>query len=109
MTNVHPAIEEVNLFKEDGGVIHFSALKAQAPIGANTYVISGSCETRKLQDLLPGIINQLGPGNLPDLKNIAESYSSSAGAAGGADLGAVEGGESVPEFVDFESVPRGMD
>ena len=28
-----------------------------------------------MQDLLPGIINQLGPDNLANLKKIAESYS----------------------------------
>ena len=33
----------------------------QASIAANTYVVSGHAETKKLQDLLPGIINQLGP------------------------------------------------
>ena len=56
-----PAIEEVNLFKDDGHVIHFANPKVQASIAANTYVVSGNCETKKLQDLLPGIINQLGP------------------------------------------------
>merc|ERR1719199_552037 len=54
-----PAIEEVNLFKENGTVIHFSNPKVQASIAANTYVVSGHAETKKLQDLLPGIINQL--------------------------------------------------
>merc|ERR1712199_40053 len=69
-----PAIEEVNLFKENGTVIHFSNPKVQASIAANTYVVSGHAETKKLQDLLPGIINQLGPDNLANLKKIAESY-----------------------------------
>jgi nascent polypeptide-associated complex subunit beta len=46
----------------------------QASIAANTYVVSGHAETKKLQDLLPGIINQLGPDNLANLKKIAESY-----------------------------------
>jgi nascent polypeptide-associated complex subunit beta len=45
----------------------------QASIAANTYVVSGHAETKKLQDLLPGIINQLGPDNLANLKKIAES------------------------------------
>lgn len=54
-----PAIEEVNLFKEDGSVIHFSNPKVQASIGANTYVVSGTGENKKLQDLLPGILNQV--------------------------------------------------
>ena len=34
----------------------------------------------ELQDLLPGIINQLGPDNLANLKKIAESYSAAAAA-----------------------------
>jgi nascent polypeptide-associated complex subunit beta len=70
-----PAIEEVNLFKDNGTVIHFDAPKVQASIAANTYVISGQCATKNLQELLPGIINQLGPDNLQNLKKIAESYS----------------------------------
>merc|ERR1712048_1422632 len=69
-----PAIEEVNLFKDNGTVIHFSNPKVQASIGANTYVISGHAENKNLQELLPGIINQLGPDNLANLKKIAESY-----------------------------------
>jgi nascent polypeptide-associated complex subunit beta len=98
----------VNLFKDDGDVIHFSSPKVQASIGANTYVISGACETKKLQDLLPGIINQLGPDNLQHLKNIAESYSASAAGAE-AEAADTNGDESVPEFVDFESVSQAMD
>merc|ERR1712010_45053 len=69
-----PAIEEVNLFKDNGTVIHFSNPKVQASIGANTYVISGRAENKRLQELLPGILNQLGPDNLTNLKKIAESY-----------------------------------
>ena len=41
-----PAIEEVNLFKENGQVIHFQSPKVQASIAANTYVVSGQCETK---------------------------------------------------------------
>ena len=43
-------------------------VQVQASIAANTYVVSGASETKKLQDLLPGIITQLGPDNLEDLK-----------------------------------------
>lgn len=49
-----PAIEEVNLFKDDGHVVHFANPKVQASIAANTYVISGNAQTKKLQELLPG-------------------------------------------------------
>jgi NACalpha-BTF3-like transcription factor len=43
-----PAIEEVNLFKDDGNVIHFAAPKVQASIAANTYVVSGNAETKSM-------------------------------------------------------------
>merc|ERR1712137_1170287 len=64
--NAIPGIEEVNIFKDDT-VIHFTNPKVQASIAANTYVVSGPSQTKKLQDLLPGIINQLGPDNLAHL------------------------------------------
>lgn len=41
-----PAIEEVNLFKDNGTVIHFNNPKVQASIAANTYVVSGHAETK---------------------------------------------------------------
>ena len=102
-TNI-PGIEEVNLFREDGKVIHFVNPKVQASIAANTYIISGPSETKPLQDLLPSIVSQLGMDNLSQLKSFAEQ----AGAAGG---GALAGGEDdddddVPDLVDgnFEEV-----
>ena len=71
--NQIPSIEEVNLFKEDGNVIHFQNPTVQASIPANTMVVSGRGENKSLQELLPGIINQLGPGNLANLKKLAET------------------------------------
>merc|ERR1711959_495163 len=72
--NSIPAIEEVNLFMESAEVIHFTNPKVQASIAANTYVIIGVAETRKLQDLFPGILNQVDKSVLPSLKKIAEQY-----------------------------------
>merc|ERR1712224_1180788 len=69
-----PGIEEVNMFQEDGSVIHFSAPKVQASVSANTYVVTGHAENKRLEELLPGIINQLGPDNLMNLKRLAESF-----------------------------------
>merc|ERR1712072_813159 len=76
--NSIPAIEEVNLFMENGEVIHFTNPKVQASIAANTYVIIGVTETRKLQDLFPGILNQVDKSVLPSLKKIAENYTPDA-------------------------------
>nr|GMD82067.1 nascent polypeptide-associated complex subunit beta-like [Ipomoea batatas] len=71
--NAIPAIEEVNIFKEDV-VIQFLNPKVQASIAANTWVVSGSPQTKKLQDILPEIIHQLGPDNLENLKKLAEQF-----------------------------------
>merc|ERR1711935_763095 len=76
--NSIPAIEEVNLFMESGEVIHFTNPKVQASIAANTYVIIGHAETKKLQDLFPGILNQVDKSVLPSLKKIAEQYNQGA-------------------------------
>mmetsp|Transcript_23068 Transcript_23068/g.30131 ORF Transcript_23068/g.30131 Transcript_23068/m.30131 type:complete len:171 (+) Transcript_23068:97-609(+) len=106
VTNI-PAIEEVNLFKDNGEVIHFSNPKVQASIAANTYVISGDSQTKQLQELLPGIINQLGPDNLANLKQIAEAYANNSGAAGPADAAAADDDDDddVPDLVEnFEEV-----
>jgi nascent polypeptide-associated complex subunit beta len=83
-----PGIEEVNMFNSDGGVIHFVNPKVQAAVGANTYVVSGNAEFKKLHDLLPGIMNELGAENLSSLKNIASSYTGN------------EDDDDVPDLVD---------
>merc|ERR1711918_287653 len=76
--NSIPAIEEVNLFMDNGEVVHFTNPKVQASIAANTYVIIGVAETRKLQDLFPGILNQVDKSVLPSLKKIAEQHAPDA-------------------------------
>merc|ERR1711881_292443 len=80
--NSIPAIEEVNLFMGNGEVIHFTNPKVQASIAANTYVIIGHAETKKLQDPFPGILNQVDKSVLPSLKKIADEYQQSGGAEG---------------------------
>merc|ERR1712091_747007 len=70
--NSIPAIEEVNLFMEGCEVIHFASPKVQASIAANTYVIIGVAEQKKLQDLFPGILNQVDKSMLPSLMKMLE-------------------------------------
>uniref|UniRef100_A0A0C9RWJ0 Nascent polypeptide-associated complex subunit beta n=1 Tax=Wollemia nobilis TaxID=56998 RepID=A0A0C9RWJ0_9CONI len=97
--NTIPAIEEVNIFKDDM-VIHFVNPKVQASIanGANTWVVSGSPQTKKLQDLLPGIINQLGPDNLINLKKIAQQFQKQESGAA-----EEEDDDDVPDLVEGET------
>jgi len=68
------------MFMDSGSVLHFSAPKVQASVSANTYVITGHGENKRLEELLPGIINQLGPDNLVNLKRIAEGFAANSEA-----------------------------
>ena len=42
-----PGIEEVNMFKDDGTIIHFNNPKVQASLAANTFAISGHAENKR--------------------------------------------------------------
>ncbi|KAG5440728.1 hypothetical protein PCK2_000164 [Pneumocystis canis] len=76
-THVVSGILEVNMFKEDGKVIHFSAPKVSASIQANTLSISGKGEEKELTELVPGILNQLGRDSLTSLQKLAGRYANS--------------------------------
>nr|POE58160.1 basic transcription factor 3 [Quercus suber] len=99
--NTIPAIEEVNIFRDDA-VIQFLNPKVQASIAANTWVVSGSPQTKKLQDILPGIINQLGPDNLDNLRKLAEQFQKQQPPAG-AQATQEEDDDEVPELVAGET------
>lgn len=163
--NVQPiqAIEEVNMFKEDGNVIHFAAPKGacfsisfnsclsslqsllhfdplltflatfslppptrlppktnpfpstvHASVPSNTFAIYGAGEDKELTELVPGILNQLGPDSLASLRKLAESYQSlqkkddTSGAAGGKKGGDDDDDDDddIPDLVEgdnFES------
>merc|ERR1711915_346448 len=69
--NSIPGIEEVNMIKGDGQVIHFNNPKVQASLAANTFAITGHAENKQIADMLPGILNQLGAESLTSLKKLA--------------------------------------
>ena len=66
-----PGIEEVNMIKDDGTVIHFNNPKVQASPSANTFAITGHAENKNLTEMLPTILNQLGAENIDTLKSLA--------------------------------------
>lgn len=43
---------------------------------SNTFAIYGNGEDKELTELVPGILNQLGPDSLASLRKLAESYQS---------------------------------
>ncbi|CAL8278736.1 unnamed protein product [Lota lota] len=67
-------IEEVNMIKDDGMVIHFNNPKVQASLSANTFAVTGHAETMPLTELLPGILTQLGSDSLSNLRQLAQRF-----------------------------------
>uniref|UniRef100_A0A1B6ENW5 Transcription factor BTF3 n=1 Tax=Cuerna arida TaxID=1464854 RepID=A0A1B6ENW5_9HEMI len=94
--NPIPGIEEVNMIKDDGTVIHFNNPKTQASLNSNTFAITGHSENKQIGDLLPGILSQLGPEGMNHLKRLANNVSNPAAAA--ANLDDLE----VPDVGNFD-------
>merc|ERR1712071_356734 len=67
-----PGIDEVNMFKEDGTVIHFKNPKVTASPTSNTFTVSGSNEVKKITEI-PGVLSQLGIEGLQGLQAWAKA------------------------------------
>ena len=75
-----------------------------ASIASNTFIIDGKGQDKDLFELVPGIINQLGPESLASLKKLAEAAQSEVAAAGGEVPAApAENDDEIPE-VSFINV-----
>lgn len=73
-----------------------------AAVSANTFAIYGAGHVKELTELVPGILNQLGPDSLASLRKLAESYQAiqqgqQRPPAGGAEE---EDDEDVPDLVE---------
>jgi len=99
-----PGIEEVNMIKDDGTVIHFNNPKVQASLAANTFAVTGHGENKQITDLLPGILNQLGAESLTHLKKLASNVPTAEvdGADGGEELvgNDADDDDDVPDLVE---------
>ncbi|XP_058126382.1 transcription factor BTF3 homolog 4 [Anopheles ziemanni] len=93
--NTIPGIEEVNMIKNDGTVIHFNNPKTQASLATNTFAITGHSESKQITEMLPNIISQLGPEGLQHLKKLAHAEAAN------------EEDDDVPELTEnFEEVSK---
>ncbi|XP_071687359.1 nascent polypeptide-associated complex subunit beta-like [Rutidosis leptorrhynchoides] len=101
--NAIPTIEEVNIFKDEF-VIQFLNRKVQASIAANTWVVSDAPQTKKLQDILRSILNQLGPDNLDNLRKLAEQFQKQTPASATVQ----DDDDEVPELVAGETFEEGQ-
>ncbi|KAF7360449.1 Nascent polypeptide-associated complex subunit beta [Mycena venus] len=131
-----PGVEEVNMFREDGNVLHFTAPKGEcgrlprlsaiairiwlpkepvvlmlvcdlavhAALSANTFAIYGTGHVKELTELVPGILNQLGPDSLASLRKLAESYQAIQGQGQGQRPGGAaaddDDDDDVPDLVE---------
>uniref|UniRef100_G3PTG5 Transcription factor BTF3 n=2 Tax=Gasterosteus aculeatus aculeatus TaxID=481459 RepID=G3PTG5_GASAC len=95
-------IEEVNMFTNQGTVIHFNNPKVQASLAANTFTITGHAETKQLTEMLPGILNQLGADSLTSLRRLAEALPKQAldGKAPIATVEEEDEDDDVPDLVE---------
>nr|CDS28692.1 transcription factor btf3 [Hymenolepis microstoma] len=56
--NCIPSIEEVNMYKADGVILHFKNPRVQASPQANLFAVSGLAETKSLSEMLPNVMSQ---------------------------------------------------
>jgi nascent polypeptide-associated complex subunit beta len=75
-----------------------------ASVPSNTFAIYGNGEDKELTELVPGILNQLGPDSLASLRRLAESYQSLQKKEGGEEGKEGEGDDDeIPELVEGEN------
>jgi len=81
-----PDIKEVNMFREDGSIIHYANPRFEASQSLSGYMVSGKAENKKLEELLPGILQQLDKNDLATLQSMAREFAAKqAQAKGSAD------------------------
>lgn len=99
---LHPSCSRDSWFPVHILAKTFRTVHASVP--SNTFAIYGTGEDKELTELVPGILNQLGPDSLASLRKLAESYQSLQKKDGG------EGGKAededdddIPELVEGEN------
>ena len=71
-----------------------------AAVPSNTYAIYGNGQDKDMAELVPGILNQLGPDSLASLKRMAESYNAAQAAQAGKGAAAEPDDDDVPDLVE---------
>ena len=83
-------------------LIFFFQVHASVP--SNTFAIYGAGHVKDLTELVPGILNQLGPDSLASLRKLAESYQQIQGqhaaAGNGKGAGDDDDDDDVPDLVE---------
>jgi nascent polypeptide-associated complex subunit beta len=82
--------------------LRLCCVSVHAAVSANTFAIYGVGQVKELTELVPGILNQLGPDSLASLRKLAESYQAIQQGRQGAGPGGVpdDDDEDVPDLVE---------
>ncbi|KAJ9488557.1 hypothetical protein VN97_g4715 [Penicillium thymicola] len=89
------------MFKEDGNVIHFANPRVHGAVPSNTFALYGNGEEKELTELVPNILNQLGPDSLASLRKLAESYQNMQKQQG--DKKEDDEEDDIPDLVEGEN------
>lgn len=76
---------------------HADPAPVHAAVPSNTFAIYGNGEDKELTELVPGILNQLGPDSLASLRKLAESYQNMQKGEKGED------DDEIPDLVEGEN------
>jgi len=98
-----PGIEEVNMIRDDGTVIHFNNPKVQASLSSNVFAVTGHGETKEVAEMLPAILSQMGPESLEHVKRFA--YTGGLQRSAQQLSGKTDAGEDGDADSDDEDVP----
>lgn len=95
-TSPHQRVSEIASERKDGTD---NAVQVHASVPANTFAVYGRGEDKELTELVPGILNQLGPDSLASLRKLAEQYQQMQGQAqAGAE--SKEDDDDIPDLVE---------
>lgn len=86
-------------------MVSLAAPTVHAAVTANTFAIYGTGHVKELTELVPGILNQLGPDSLASLRKLAESYQAIQQQRPSATGAADDDDDDVPDLVEnFDAV-----
>lgn len=94
-------VEQVNLFKDDGNVIHVGRPAVQHASEYNTFAIHGHSVEKSVSEMLPEMIQNMSPGSLEQLRKLTEQMEAARGSGAPA-----ESKEDVPNLVEGETFDK---
>ncbi|XP_030784693.1 transcription factor BTF3-like [Rhinopithecus roxellana] len=93
-------IEEVNVFTNQGRVIHFNNPEVQTSLAGKAFTITGHAKTKQLTAMLPSISIQLGTDCLTNLRRLAEALPKQSVDGPGPLATGEDDDDEVPDLVE---------